>query len=57
VPRLGELYSGICLTTEENARKNLSQGSSTITIHRPNNKNKNKNSGITQKKENCFYVK
>jgi len=27
---LGELYSGICLTTEEKARKNLSQGSRTI---------------------------
>ena len=25
VHRLGELYPGICLTTEENARKNLSQ--------------------------------
>jgi hypothetical protein len=27
VPRLGELYPGICLTTEEKARKDLSQGS------------------------------
>ena len=27
VPRLCELYSGICLTTEEKAGKNLSQGS------------------------------
>jgi hypothetical protein len=27
VPRLGELYPGICLTTEEKARKNLSQDS------------------------------
>jgi hypothetical protein len=26
VPRLGELYPGICLTTEEKARKTLSQG-------------------------------
>ena len=26
VPRLGELYPGIHLTTEEKARKNLSQG-------------------------------
>jgi hypothetical protein len=39
VPRLGELYTGICLTTEEEARKNLSQGSRTIRIHKPNNKN------------------
>jgi hypothetical protein len=27
VPRLGELYPGMYLTTEEKARKNLSQGS------------------------------
>jgi hypothetical protein len=27
VPHLGELYPGICLTTEEKARKNLSQDS------------------------------
>jgi uncharacterized membrane-anchored protein len=27
VPRLGELYPGICLTTEKKARKNLSQSS------------------------------
>jgi hypothetical protein len=39
VPRLGELYPGICLTTEEKTRKNLSQGSRTIKIHKPNNKN------------------
>jgi hypothetical protein len=26
VPRLGKFYPGICLTTEEKARKNLSQG-------------------------------
>jgi len=39
VPRLGELYSGICLTTEEEARKNLSQGSRTIRIHTLYNKN------------------
>jgi hypothetical protein len=39
VPRLGELYPGICLTTEEKARKILSQGSRTIRIHRPNNRN------------------
>jgi len=26
VPRLCEFYAGICLTTEEKARKNLSQG-------------------------------
>ena len=27
MPRLGELYPDICLTTEEKARKTLSQGS------------------------------
>jgi hypothetical protein len=48
VPRLRKLYPGICLTTEEKARRNLSQGSRrvtagtmkihkhTITIHRHN---------------------
>jgi hypothetical protein len=40
VPRLGELYPGICLTTEEKARKKLSHCSRTRRIHRPNNKNK-----------------
>jgi hypothetical protein len=39
VPRLGELYPGICLTTEEKARENLIQGSRTIRIRKPNNKN------------------
>ena len=51
VPRLCELYPGICLTTEEKARKNLSQGNRkvpagtmkihnhTIRLHRHNNKN------------------
>jgi hypothetical protein len=39
VPRLGELYPGICFTTGEEARKNLSQGSRTIRIHKPNSKN------------------
>ena len=31
VPRLCEFYPGICLTTEEKARKNLSQGSRRVT--------------------------
>jgi len=51
VPRLCGFYPGICLTSEEKARKNLSQGSRivpasmtkihkhTIRIHRNNNKN------------------
>ena len=32
VPRLCELYPGICLTTEEKARKNLSQGSRRVPV-------------------------
>ena len=32
VPRLFELYPGICLTTEEKARKNLSQGSRRVPV-------------------------
>jgi hypothetical protein len=31
VPRLCELYCGICLTTEEKSRKNLSYGSRKVT--------------------------
>jgi len=30
VPRLCEFYPGICLTTEEKARKNLSQGKKNV---------------------------
>jgi len=30
MPHLCELYPGICLTTEEKAQKNLSQGSRTV---------------------------
>jgi hypothetical protein len=37
VPRLCELYPVICLTIEEKAQKNLSQGSRTIRIYRPHN--------------------
>jgi len=33
------LFPGIYITTEEKAVKNLSQGSRTIKIHTPNNKN------------------
>ena len=40
VPLLGELYPGICLATEEKARKKkLSQDSRTIRINRHNNEN------------------
>jgi len=33
VSRLCELYTGICLTTEEKARKNLSQGSRRVLVY------------------------
>ena len=32
VPRLCDLYPGICLTTEEKARENLSQGSRRVPV-------------------------
>jgi hypothetical protein len=32
VPRLCELYPGICLTIQEKARKNLSQGSGKVPV-------------------------
>jgi hypothetical protein len=34
VPRLGEFYPDICLTTEEKARKTISQGSHTHTYNK-----------------------
>ena len=33
VPRLCEFYPGICLTTEEKSRKNLSQGSRRVLVY------------------------
>ena len=33
VPHLCELYPGICLTTEEKAQKNLSQGSRRVIVY------------------------
>jgi hypothetical protein len=32
VPRLCEVYTGICITTEEKARKNFSQGSRRVPV-------------------------
>jgi len=49
VPRLCELYPGICLTTEQKARKNLSQGSRRVPVgtmkteYAENNMHNNKN--------------
>jgi len=63
VPRLCGVHHVICLTTEEKARKNLSQGSRrvpagtmkihkhTIRIQRHNNKNKN----IGLHKVSCLF--
>ena len=68
VPRLCGLYPGICLTTEEKARKNLSQGSRrvpagtmkiykhTIRIHRHSNK-KYINYGIKQEHNHTYIDK
>ena len=36
VPRLCEFYPGICLTTEEKARKNLSQGKKNLSQGKKN---------------------
>jgi len=36
VPRLCGFYPGICLTTEEKSRKNLSQGGHTYTYNNDN---------------------
>ena len=33
MPHLCEFYPGTCLTTEEKARKNLSQGSRRVTVY------------------------
>jgi len=33
VPRLCEFYLGFCLTTEEKARKNLSQGNKNLSVY------------------------
>jgi hypothetical protein len=37
--RLCEFYAGICLTTEENARKNLSQGKKNVRVQSTNYQN------------------
>jgi hypothetical protein len=38
MPRLCEFYPGICLTTEEKARKNLSQGKKNVSQIKENSK-------------------
>jgi hypothetical protein len=48
VPRLCEFYPGICLTTEEKARKNLSQGKENLSQVKKN---------LSQGKENLSQVK
>jgi len=71
VPRLCGLYTGICLTTEEKVRENLSQGSRrvpagtmkiykhTIRIYRHNNKNtrhKNKKNSFNPYRTNVENI-
>ena len=48
VPRLYEFYPGICLTTEEKARKNLSQGKKNLSQVKKN---------LSQDKKNLSQVK
>jgi NRPS condensation-like uncharacterized protein len=48
VPRLCEFYSGICLTTEEKSRKNLSQGKKNLSQIKKN---------LSQIKKNLSQIK
>jgi multidrug resistance efflux pump len=50
VPRLCEFYPGICLTTEEKARNNLSQGKKNLSQVKKNLSQFKKN--LSQVKEN-----
>jgi hypothetical protein len=51
VPRLYELYPGICLTTEEKARKNLSQISRRV----PAGKDENRIYNIFSKRDKIHF--
>ena len=55
VPRLCEFYPGICLTTEEKARRNLSQGKKNLSQVKKNLSQVKKN--LSQGKENLSQVK
>ena len=48
VPRLGQLYPGICLTTEEKAGKNLGQGSRVTENSETKSGNKKQNDSMSQ---------
>ena len=50
VPRLCEFYPGICLTTEEKAQKNLSQGKKNLSQVKKNLSQGKKN--LSQGKKN-----
>jgi len=50
VPRLYEIYPGICLTTEEKARKNLSQGKKNLSQIKKNLSHSTKTSVTVQYK-------
>ena len=57
MPRLCEFYTGICLTTEEKARRNLSQGKKNLSQSTQNNTynntNYNRKTQITTNLEEC----
>jgi len=55
VPRLCEFYPGICLATEEKARKNLSQGKKNLSQVKKNFSQVKKN--LSQVKKNLSQVK
>ena len=62
VPRLWEFYPGICITTEEKARKNLSQGKKNLIQGKKNLSQGKKNlsqvkKNLSQGKKNLSQVK
>jgi hypothetical protein len=60
LPRLSEFYPGICLTTEEKARKNLSQGKKNLSQGKSEYSNKSDYSGkseYTAKSTTIFNAK
>jgi len=54
VPRLCEFYPGICLTTEEKARKNLSQGKKNLSHVKKNLSHVKKN--LSHVKKNLSHI-
>ena len=54
VPRLCEFYPGICLTTEEKSRKNLSQGKTNLSQVKKNLSQSTKTSVRVQKSQSEY---